>query len=261
MKRERFFTFLLGVITGAALFGGAAAAAAGVTAEPSRHLIYVDGRLVSMTAYQIAGNNYVKLRDIGEAVGFNVYWQGGVRIDTGAPYTGQPPEEVLLEAEPVPQAPAPGGGLEEVCAEIIERTNALRREKGLPALYVDEALMRAAQVRADEMAATSVYSHTRPDGTRRTTVTDCPYTTENIHCISAYRMQDVETELAKLAVEEWAASRDHYEAMLDDTRAGIGVGIAKGINPANGRECYYCVQWFIREGYSITWVDEPIGKK
>lgn len=27
-----------------------------------------------MEAYTINGNNYVKLRDIGEKVGFNVYW-------------------------------------------------------------------------------------------------------------------------------------------------------------------------------------------
>lgn len=32
-----------------------------------------------MTAYLIGGSNYVKLRDIGEAVGFNVYWDGGAQ--------------------------------------------------------------------------------------------------------------------------------------------------------------------------------------
>ena len=35
--------------------------------------------------------------------------------------------------------------------------------------------MQAAQVRADEMAANTVYSHTRPDGRNFNTVTDCPY--------------------------------------------------------------------------------------
>ena len=48
--------------------------------------------------------------------------------------------------------------------DIIDRTNALRREKGVAALTVNDKLMQAAQVRADEMAASSVYSHTRPDG-------------------------------------------------------------------------------------------------
>ena len=44
-----------------------------------------------MTAYNIAGNNYVRLRDIGQQVDFNVYWSDGVQIDTDAPYTGIAP--------------------------------------------------------------------------------------------------------------------------------------------------------------------------
>ena len=44
-----------------------------------------------MEAYNINGNNYVKLRDIGKEVGFNVYWQDGVQVDSDADYTGEPP--------------------------------------------------------------------------------------------------------------------------------------------------------------------------
>ena len=73
---------LAGLALGAVLTGGAVAA--GVTAEPAWSPIYVDGRQVQMTAYNIAGNNYVKLRDIGKAVGFNVYYQNGVQVDSGA---------------------------------------------------------------------------------------------------------------------------------------------------------------------------------
>ena len=54
------------------LFSGATAVAAGITAEPTWQNIYVDGQQVSMTAYNIAGNNYVKLRDIGQQVGSNL---------------------------------------------------------------------------------------------------------------------------------------------------------------------------------------------
>lgn len=57
---------------------------------------------------------------------------------------------------------------------------------------------------------------------------------------------------------DWAASQDHLQGMLDPTRASIGVGIAKGVNASTGKECWYCVQWFMREGYQVTWVDEPI---
>ncbi len=89
--KGKFLQFALGVITGAALFGGASAVAAGIVAEPSWSPIFVDGQQVQMTAYNILGNNYVKLRDIGKAVGFNVYWANGVQVDSNSPYTGEAP--------------------------------------------------------------------------------------------------------------------------------------------------------------------------
>ena len=70
-KTKNAATLLTGMVLGASLVSGAAA---GIVAEPTWQNIYVDGQQVSMTAYNIAGNNYVKLRDIGQQVGFNVYW-------------------------------------------------------------------------------------------------------------------------------------------------------------------------------------------
>ena len=87
--KSKFLQFVLGVLTGAVLFGGTVAVAAGITAQPAWSPIYVDGQQVQMTAYNILGNNYVKLRDIGQAVGFNVYYQNGVQVDSDAPYTGE----------------------------------------------------------------------------------------------------------------------------------------------------------------------------
>ena len=74
---KKVLTFATGLIIGGVLFGGTAAvAASGILAQPSSNPVYVDGKQVQMEAYAINGNNYVKLRDIGEAVGFNVYWDG-----------------------------------------------------------------------------------------------------------------------------------------------------------------------------------------
>lgn len=89
MKRTGYF--LAGVLVGAVLFGGSVAYAAGVIAERSMNTIYIDGRQVELEAYSINGSNYLKLRDVGKAVGFNVYWDGAVQIDSTAPYTGEPP--------------------------------------------------------------------------------------------------------------------------------------------------------------------------
>lgn len=89
--KQRMFTLFTGMALGAILFGGIPAAAAGLTAQPSWSPIYVDGQQIQITAYNILGNNYVKLRDIGKAVGFNVYYQNGVQVDSDAPYTGEAP--------------------------------------------------------------------------------------------------------------------------------------------------------------------------
>jgi len=96
--KGKFLQFALGIVIGAALFGGVTAVAAGIVAEPSWSPIFVDGRQVQMTAYNILGNNFVKLRDIGQAVGFNVYYQNGVQVDSDAPYTGEAPATVQAQA-------------------------------------------------------------------------------------------------------------------------------------------------------------------
>lgn len=54
--------------------------------------VYVDGKQVSFTAYNINGNNYFKLRDLGQALDFYVGWDAGTRtviVDTARSYDGQ----------------------------------------------------------------------------------------------------------------------------------------------------------------------------
>ena len=71
---KRGFTFIAGMLMGAALFGGGTAYAAGLMAEPSSQTFYVDGQQIQLQAYAIGGNNYVKLRDLGSALDFYVGW-------------------------------------------------------------------------------------------------------------------------------------------------------------------------------------------
>lgn len=92
--KSRYFSFAMGMLTGAVLFGGTVAYAAGVLAEHAPQTAYVDGAAVQLEAYNIDGYNYVKLRDIGQAVGFNVYWDGqSIQMDSDAPYTGETPAQ------------------------------------------------------------------------------------------------------------------------------------------------------------------------
>ena len=55
------------------------------TAKPATANISLNGRLLDITAYNIEGNNYFKLRDIGIAAGFEVTWDAAansIRVDT-----------------------------------------------------------------------------------------------------------------------------------------------------------------------------------
>jgi len=240
--------------------------AAGIMAERSHHRVVVDGKEVQMEAYRIKGNNYVKLRDMGEAVGFEVYWDsvnGCVQVESGKPYTGKAPakaEPDKPESHPESTAPTNDADVDAMKQDIVDRTNALRKENGIAALTTSDKLMQAAQVRADEMAANTVYSHTRPDGRNFNTVTDCPYMAENIHRIATRYLSQHDVSLAEAAVDGWANSETHLRNIRNERLNAIGVGIAKGINAA-GEESWYCVQLFLYDGCVISQVDIPIMNK
>ena len=257
MKKSLYL--IAGILIGITLFGGSSVLAAGITAERSTNRIYVDGQEVHLTAYNINGNNYVMLRDVGRAVDFNVYWDSDakcVQVESKKPYTGEAPV-TSAEAKPVEQ-PAQT----DVAAakqDIIDRTNALRHQKGVAALRVNDKLMQAAQVRADEMAASGVYSHTRPDGRKSNTVTDSKYTGENLHNISELYLEQQHKTLSEAVVELWSNSKAHADNMTSSRYGEIGVGLARGIDK-DGFDCWYCVQVFLLDGCEVTWVDTPAMK-
>ena len=85
--RGKYIQFVSGVIIGAVLVPTTYAAVQQFTATPSTQRFYVDGKQVRLEAYAINGNTYVKLRDIGEAVGFNV----GYDSTTNSVYIGEQP--------------------------------------------------------------------------------------------------------------------------------------------------------------------------
>ena len=250
---------LCGLVLGLSLSAPAAQAVESLKATLSTNRILVDGQETHMTAYTINGSNYVRLRDIGKAVGFEVYWDSDakcVQIESEKPYTGEAPV-TSAEAKPVEQ-PAQT----DVAAakqDIIDRTNALRKENGVAALRVNAKLMQAAQVRADEMAASGIYSHTRPDGRKSNTVTDSRYTGENIHSISELYLNQQQKTLSEAVVELWSNSKAHADNMTSSRYGEIGVGLARGVNQ-NGLDCWYCVQVFLLDGCEVTWVDTPASK-
>ena len=261
--KKQILTMFTGLFIGAIITGGASAYAAGILAERSNHRIFVDGQEVQMEAYVINGSNYVRLRDIGKAVDFEVYWDGDakcVQVESGKPYTGIAPVKAETSGPASqPEATTPADDVDAMKQDIVDRTNALRRAKDVAALRVNDKLMQAAQVRADEMAASGIYSHTRPDGRKSNTVTDSKYTGENLHNISELYLEQQHKTLSEAVVELWSNSRAHADNMTSSRYGEIGVGLARGIDK-DGFDCWYCVQVFLLDGCEVTWVDTPVMK-
>ena len=254
--KKRFISFLSGMVVGAVMFGGSVAYASGILADLSNNQIFVDGTPTPMEAYVINGHNYVKLRDIGQAVDFNVFLDDTakcVQVESDKPYTGIAPTK--QEGEKT-SGQLHQTDVDAIKKDVVTRTNTLRLNKGVAVLEVTNLLMDAAQVRADEMAASGAYSHIRPDGRRSNTVTDSRRTGENIHCITELYLEQQHKTLSDAVVNLWSNSKGHADNMLNARYGEIGVGLARGTD-SNGLACWYCVQVFLVDGCEVTWVDVP----
>jgi len=89
MMKKKTLAFLLAAAILFALTAPVLAAEA-VTAKPTSSTVLVNGKSVAFDAYNIGGNNYFKLRDIGKAFDFATDYDAATRtvvIDTGKPYS------------------------------------------------------------------------------------------------------------------------------------------------------------------------------
>ncbi len=216
--KKNITAMVTGMVIGAALVSEAAA---GIMAEPTWQKIYVDGRQVSMTAYNIAGQNYVRLRDIGQQVDFNVYWSDGVQIDTDAPYTGIAPVQEF-SSQPTEM---------ELRKEMIHCINEVRRKYGVPGLMVNQALMDAAQ-------ECSTYLYTKHNNrVECETVAASGYSHGFGSNLTVFTVTDSE-RIPEKAVANWENSPGHLATMIDPNCDTIGVGVTID----NGRAyCYMFV--------------------
>ena len=214
MKKQMHF--LAGVLCGAVMFGGMTAAAVELVVKPTWQPIYVDGEQVQMTAYNINGNNYVKLRDIGREVGFNVYWSDGVRVDSKNGYTGEPPVRVVENewAKPITD----GIDLDAIRLDIVDGINALRRDAGVRELPVNDALMAAAQTCAEQRWS----NHHIKEECEIVANAGYPY---GFLCnLTNFTGVNV-AGIAEEAVSNWEHSPGHYETAIDPANDSIGVGV------------------------------------
>lgn len=108
---------------------------------------------------------------------------------------------------------------DETLEKIVEYVNILRTKKGCDKLEMDDSLMEAASIRAEELS--EEFSHTRPDGTKCFTVLDemdyeAGYKGENIA-----KGQTTALNVTNL----WFHSSGHRKNMMNKNYNKIGVGM------------------------------------
>ena len=198
----------VGILLGTVI--GLPNAVAALTAEASTNHFFVDGAEVELPAYLIGGNNYVMLRDVGQAVGFNVYWNEEsrtVQIESDKPYTGVAPDVDELDENMA------------IRLEIVRLANEERKKVGAPALTVNDALMDAAQ----DCAGKGPTKHNTKYENLTALAYGYPYGFGSNLTVFGALSADY---IASHSVSNWANSKGHYATMTDPSCEDIGVGVA-----------------------------------
>jgi len=232
MKKIGGINFILGVLVGAAMFGGSVAAAAtGIIAQPKTAAVVIDGQAVDLKGFIIRGNHYFQLRDLDEKLipsgkDFSIVWDGTgnrVIIDTSRNYD---PNEQYAASVTTSPSQAPAVTIDEMRDEIIKLSNAERIKAGLPELAALPALMDSAQAKAQDFKDSKYYGHTSPvygtfSSMIRSFVPEAKAVGENIAACS---------KTPSDAFTAWTESPPHYDNILGQKFSHIGVGVIEGVN-------------------------------
>lgn len=123
-------------------------------------------------------------------------------------------------------------------AVLVEETNTRREKENLAPLKASPILEKAAQMKADDMAAKGYFSHATPDGRTPWYFLDkagyvFSAAGENL-AVNFFDSKDV--------AEAWMNSAGHRANMLNSSYTEIGIATARGIY--YGREAIFVVQFF-----------------
>lgn len=153
----------------------------------------VDGQSVTLTACEVGGFNYLKLRDLGEALNFPVDYDESTHT-------------ILLGAHAMP------------AEAVLELVNKARAAQGVDALTLDPDLCKAAAIRAEELG--TYFSHDRPNGTSCFTVFE-EVGIKSYHAAGeniASRYAD-----ANAVMNGWMNSPGHRANILSEDYSRIGI--------------------------------------
>lgn len=123
---------------------------------------------------------------------------------------------------------------------VADATNAARVGNRLGSLALDPLLCRAAQAKAEDMAARGYFGHKTPDGLM-------PW---DFIAAAGYRYQAAAENLAvgfqteEALLTAWLRSPDHRHNLLNRSYTHLGIGVARGTY--KGRDVIFVVQLFGR---------------
>ncbi|PKM67551.1 MAG: hypothetical protein CVU95_07520 [Firmicutes bacterium HGW-Firmicutes-2] len=192
--------YLGGSVSGSSIDAG------GVTdVRVSKAKVLKNGVPLSMTGYVINGNTYYKLRDMGSAFGFNVFWDGAknkVVIDT------EGNAETVIKNQ-------------ELSYEVLRLINIEREKAGLRKLVMDAKLEKAAYFKSNDMLINDYFEHVSPVHGGMVDIVamhGVPYRHLAENIASGYTT-------AKKVVDGWMASPGHRRNILNPNLNKIGIGV------------------------------------
>ncbi len=123
---------------------------------------------------------------------------------------------------------------------LTDLTNSDRAHAGVGALESDPLLAKAAQLKAEDMAAKGYFAHTAPDGKTPW------YWLDQVKYAYSYAGENLAIDFtdSEQIEEAWMASPKHHANIVKPQYTRIGIGIAHGT--FEGQETTFVVQFFAK---------------
>lgn len=195
------------------------------SAASTNSKIMLNGSVAKLTAYNIDGNNYFKLRDIGITFNFGVDWDGvnnAIIINTKKAYGAQDQITEVNKSEDLNKPPKGLANISQEEWDVLRFTNIERAKNNLPMFVTFDVVQKGAQVRADELIVK--YDHIRPNGSNPNTAFDEVKYSYNAFAENIASGQSSAEEV----VQGWMNSPGHRANILNESLHHMAVGYNSG---------------------------------
>jgi hypothetical protein len=141
-----------------------------------------------------------------------------------------------LMSVPVIGAGPTGGAGDVSSPNVVKQTNDVREKNGVGSLRLDPLLTRAAQMKAEDMAARGYFAHQAPDGRMPWDWID----STGYDLLAAAENLAVGYPTDAELMSAWMQSEGHRHNLLNQKYTDIGIGIARGTY--KGQDSLFVVQ-------------------